>query len=101
MPNAGIDALRPIQRMMPALTITDSGARVRLDLRGLAHGEGSSLQEAADDLIRRILELALALRSSGCATTRELCPDLETMNFLHELGHIAASGGDVRARVFA
>lgn len=74
---------------------------MRLDLRGLAHGEGSSLQEAADDLIRRILELALALRSSGCATTRELCPDLETMNFLHELGHIAASGGDVRARVFA
>jgi hypothetical protein len=27
--------------------------------------------------------------------------DLETMSFLHELGEIAAAGGDIRARVFA
>jgi hypothetical protein len=51
-------------------------------------------------LIRRVLELALVFRSSGCSASRELRPDLETMNFLHELGEIAATGGDIRERVF-
>lgn len=83
------------------LKITETGGRVRLTLGGLAQGEGSSLQEAADELIRRILELALVFRSAGCAASRELCPDLETMNFLHELAEIAAAGGDIRERVFA
>jgi hypothetical protein len=86
---------------MPALNITETGGRVRLSLGGFARGEGSSLQEAADELIRRILLLALAFRSSGCGVSSELSPDLETMNFLHELGEIAAAGGDIRARVFA
>jgi hypothetical protein len=31
----------------------------------------------------------------------ELRADFETMSFLHELGEIAAAGGDIRARVFA
>ena len=78
-----------------------AGGRVRLSLGGFAHGEGSSLQEAADELVCRLLELALAFRSGGCSTSRELRPDLETMNFLHELGEIAAAGGDIRSRVFA
>jgi hypothetical protein len=86
---------------MPTLSVTEAGGRVRLNLGGFAQGEGSSLQEAADELIRRILELALAFRSSGCAASRELSPNLETMNFLHEVGEIAAGGGDIRARVFA
>src|SRR5215211_3695577 len=61
--------------------------------------EGSSLQEAADELIRHLLELVVAFRSSGCSASCELRPDLETMNFLQELGEIAAAGGDIRARV--
>ena len=85
---------------MPALNITEADGRVCLDLGGFAQGEGLSLQEAADELIRRILELALVFRSSGCSASRELRLDLETMNFLHELGEIAAAGGDIRARVF-
>ena len=85
---------------MPALAITEAGGRVRLNLGGFAHGEGSSLQEAADELIRHLLELALAFRSSGYSASRELRPDLETMNFLHELGEIAATGGDIRELVF-
>ena len=85
---------------MPALTITEAGGRVRLNLGGLAHGEGASLQEAADDLVRRTLRLAAALQSGGFCAARELPPDLETMSFLHELGEIAASGGDVRALIF-
>jgi hypothetical protein len=85
---------------MPALTITELGDRVRLSLGGLAHGEGASLQDAADDLVRSILRLVLALRSNGFGVSRELCPDLETINYLHKLGEIAAGGGDIRAHVF-
>jgi hypothetical protein len=86
---------------MPALTITDGGGRVRLTLGGLAQGEGTSLQEAADDLVSSILRLLMAFRCSGFGACSEFCPDLETMDFLCELGDIAAAGGDVRARVFA
>jgi hypothetical protein len=85
---------------MPALTVTESGGLVRLQLGGFATGCGASLQDAADDLIRSVLGLVMAFRSSGCAASRELRPDLETMNFLQELGEIAASGGDIRERVF-
>ena len=85
---------------MLAVTITETAGVVRLDLGGLARGEGRSLQEAADALIRRVLELALAFRASGCASARELPPDLESMNLLHELADIAAAGGDIRARLF-
>jgi hypothetical protein len=86
---------------MPALTITEAEGRIRLRLGGLAHGEGGSLQEAADDLIRRIVQLAAALRSGGFSVSREVAPDVETMGFLHEVGELAAAGGDVRARIFA
>jgi hypothetical protein len=86
---------------MPALTITEKRGRVRLALGELAHGEGASLQEAADELVSSILRLVMAFRSSGFRTSSEPRPDFETMNFLHELGEIAAAGGDIRARVFA
>jgi hypothetical protein len=86
---------------MPALTMTENGGRVRLSLGGFAHGEGSSLQEAADDLICSILRLVMAFRSSGFRACSEFRPDFETMDFLYELGEIAAVGGDIRSRVFA
>jgi hypothetical protein len=86
---------------VPSLTITENGERVRLALGGLAEGEGSSLQEAADELVSSILRLVMAFRSSGFRVSSEMPPDFETMDFLHELGEIAAAGGDIRARVFA
>jgi hypothetical protein len=52
-------------------------------------------------LVSSILRLVTALRSSGFRTSSEMHPDFETMSFLHELGEIAAAGGDIRARVFA
>jgi citrate lyase beta subunit len=85
---------------MPALTITENRDRVRLALGGLAHGEGSSLQEAADDLVCSILRLVMAFRASGFKACSEVPPDFEAMNFLYELGEIAAAGGDIRSRVF-
>ena len=85
---------------MPPLTVTEHGERVRLSLGGLAQGEGTSLQEAADDLVRTVLRAALAFRSSGFRACGEFRPDLETMTFLHELGEIAAAGGDIRSHLF-
>lgn len=85
---------------MPQLSIRESGSLVCLNLGGLARGEGPSLQEAGDDLIRRLLEMVLASRSSGVKVRCELGPDIETMDFLHELAEIAAGGGDIRSRVF-
>jgi hypothetical protein len=42
----------------------------------------------------------MAVRSSGFRASGEVWPDFETMDFLYELGEIAAAGGDIRARVF-
>jgi hypothetical protein len=86
---------------MPELTLTEHGGRVRLNLGGFAQGDGSCLQEAADDLVCAILRLVMAFRSSGFRACPEVRPDLEMMNFLYELGDVAAAGGDIRSRVFA
>lgn len=86
---------------MPALSITESGGRVCLNLGGCARGEGSSLHEAADDLILSILRLVFAFRATGFRACAESHPDIEMMNFLYELGEIAAAGGDIRSRMFA
>lgn len=85
---------------VPPLTVSEIGGIVRLQFGGVACGEGGSLQEAADDLIRRLLGLVIAFRSSGLKASCEVCPDLEMLDFLYQLGELAASGGDIRARVF-
>jgi hypothetical protein len=85
---------------MPSLTVTESGGLVELQLGAFARGRGTSLQEAADDLIRSLLGLALALRSTGFKASCELQPDIETLDFLYSLGEIATAGGDIRVRVF-
>jgi hypothetical protein len=95
-----MDTMSGMRPAMPALTVTESGDLVRLQLGGFARGCGASLQEAADDLIHSVLTVVMAIRSSGFASCSELPPDLDTMNFLYELGEFAASGGDIRERVF-
>jgi hypothetical protein len=82
------------------LTIKERDGRVQLTLGGFAHGEGVSLQEAADGLVSSIIDLVTAFRLSGFKGCSEFRLDLETMNFLHELGEVAAAGGDIRARIF-
>jgi hypothetical protein len=85
---------------MPSLSVTETAGCVRLQLGQFVRGEGTTLQEAADDLIHRLLELVMAIRSSGFSASCEVRPDLETMDFLYELGDFAAAGGDIRVRVF-
>jgi hypothetical protein len=73
---------------------------VRLHLGSLAHGDGPSLQEAADDLVRRVLVIARALRTSGFSVSPEIAHDVAGLSFLCELDEIAVEGGDVRTRLF-
>jgi hypothetical protein len=83
------------------LTVQESSGHLRLCLGSLAHGEGSTLQDAADDLVQRLLSYAMAVRASGIRPARELGPlDLSAIDFLYQLGEIAAAGGDIRSRLF-
>ena len=85
----------------PSLTVSEVGHRVRLELVGIACGEGCSLQDAADDLVCAVLRLAHAVRSTGFSVPRELPWSVELYEYIYELGEFAAAGGDIRARVFA
>jgi hypothetical protein len=86
----------------PELTVREVGGRCRLVLGGHVQGEGATMQDAADDLVRRLLELAMSMRSSeGFRVTSEVPGmDLRWFEFLYELGAIAARGEDIRDRVF-
>jgi hypothetical protein len=87
----------------PELALHERGGSCRLSLGCRAQGEGRTLQEAADDLVARLLTLALCLRSgSGLAVSADgPALDLRWLSFLHELGELAASGSDIRERLFA
>ena len=85
----------------PPLRIREVGDRVRLSLDGLSQADGATLQEAADALRCRLLVLALAYRSHGFTVDpADRAPGLGWTGFLHELGEIAARGGDILERVF-
>jgi hypothetical protein len=48
-----------------------------------------------------VLLLAMALRSSGIGPVSSECPsDVALLDFVFELGEIAARGGDIRPRLF-
>jgi hypothetical protein len=82
------------------LTVQESPGRVRLCLGGLAHGDGSTLQDAADDLVQRLLSYAMVFRASGFRPSLDMAPpDLATTDFLNRLGEIAATGGDIRSHL--
>ena len=83
-----------------ALTVQERSDGVRLHLGSVAYGDGPSLQEAADDLVRRVLALARALRMTGFSVSAEFLCDMAALSLLSELDEIAAAGGDVRARLF-
>jgi hypothetical protein len=86
----------------PTLEVRQVAGRVRLLLDPVAFGEGATLQEAADDLVARVLVLVMAFQSRGIGpVSREgPRPDLAMLDFLYELGEIAAADGDIRERLF-
>lgn len=85
----------------PRYTLAETASGVRLTLVGLASGDGETLQEAADDLVRRLLEYATGVREGSVRTVRMLIPvDVRALNFLCRLGAAAERGEDVRAPLF-
>jgi hypothetical protein len=85
---------------MPPLAVQKTGGRCRLLLGGDAWGDGATLQEAADDLVARVMRHAAALRSGGFSYPKELNPpDPSWLEFLYEVSEIAARGGDVRQHI--
>ncbi len=85
----------------PSLELRERSGRCRLTLGGWAHGEGDTLQEAADALVEHLATIALRFRAGGFSCTRALGrPNMAELSFVWELGEIAAAGGDIRERVF-
>lgn len=85
----------------PTLRVAEVAGRVRLGLDGLFSAEGPTLQDAADELVRKMLVAAMALRDGGITGLSAVSrPDMTLVVFLWELGEIAAAGRDIRERLF-
>jgi hypothetical protein len=88
------------QGWTPPIEVSSVAGRCCLHLGRYAHGDGETLQDAGDDLVARLLSLALCFRSGFTTSTELPAPDLRWLNFVYELSDIAARGGDVRERIF-
>lgn len=84
----------------PPLHLHETAGQLRLSLGGWAHGHGQTLQEAADDLVGRLLHVVMCVRESGLTFTSTAPHDLAWLEFLWELGDLAQRGDDIRPRVF-
>jgi hypothetical protein len=90
-----------LERWTPPLTVREHAGHCRLVLAGVTHGDGPTLQEAADDLIARLLNVVLRVRANGLPHAPDLGPiDTRMAEFLWELGQDAANGRDLRDRLF-
>ncbi len=90
-----------MERWTPTLSVAETESGCRLSLHDYVYGEGSTLQEAADELVARVLDAAYALRKWGGAYFRpQFAPaDKEWIEYLQDLAALAAEGGDARACV--
>jgi hypothetical protein len=85
----------------PLLRTRPVAGGIRLELGGWSYGNGRTVQEAADDLVARVIRQATALRRDGLRFTSELPPpDRDLLDFLWEVADLAARGEDVRSLVF-
>jgi hypothetical protein len=90
----------PMSDYTPALRIVEDTERVRLCLAGCVWATGPTLQDAADELVRKMLLLAMEVRSGGLSFSSECPTDSKLFAFVWELGEICAAGGDIRGRLF-
>jgi hypothetical protein len=88
------------ERWTPPLEVSSVAGRCRLHLGRYAHGDGETLQDAGDDLVSRLLSLAISSRSGFTTSTELPPPDLRWFDFVYELSGIAARGEDIRERIF-
>ena len=84
----------------PSLRVDEVGGRVRLVLDGFVSADGETLQDAADELVRRMLLALMTFRTRGIEALGAVQrPDPQQVAFLWELSAIAAAGGDIRDRL--
>jgi hypothetical protein len=89
------------EKWLPALDLRESPGSCRLFLVGVTYGDGRTLQEAADDLVWRLLAISNSVRASGLRLATELGPpDRRVLDLIWEAGELGERGEDVRARVF-
>src|SRR4051812_13995313 len=85
----------------PSLNLRERGeGRCRLTLVGLTHGDGDTLQAAADDLVARLLDIVAFVRTAGFPVSADLpAPDHRLMHFVWQLCERVARGEDIRELV--
>jgi len=90
-----------MSKFTPALRVRSDFRGVRLTVAGITHGSGPTLQDAADELVRKLLVILMAFRGGAVAPpARGLMLDPGVQEFISELGDYAARGGDIRDRLF-
>jgi hypothetical protein len=83
----------------PVLSVRELGHGCRLSLAGIAYADGATLQQAADRLIARVLDAAIALESGIPCSPSMPPPPASVLGFLHKVRQRAARREDVRALV--
>ena len=85
----------------PELRLAEGPDGCRLSLVGVVTGRGATMQDAATDMLVRLFDMSLRLRTGRVRFSTELRPpEPRIMTFLFEIGEIAVRGGDIRPRVF-
>jgi hypothetical protein len=85
----------------PSLRVTEANGHVRLWLDGLAFADGPTLQDAADELVHKMLIMAMAIRSGQIwSSGGGLRPDPAVLHYLLRLAQAAAAGDDIRQLLF-
>jgi hypothetical protein len=82
---------------VPSIQLREIPGGCRLSLGGWAHGAGPTLQDALDDLVASVLDLATAMRDGGLVMPREAgAPDHRWLDFLARVAERAREGEDAR-----
>lgn len=90
-----------MSKFTPALHVSHARGGVRLKATGLTQASGPTLEDAADEFVRKVLLMAIAFRSGEVAPSGpELKLDPAVHAFICELADIGARGGDIRHRLF-
>ena len=87
----------------PELSLHERGDSCRLSLGCYVYGEGRNYRKLQTTSSRGLLTLAFCLRSGSRLSVSPDGPalDIRWLTFLYELGELAASGNDIRERLFA